>query len=308
MVGEPEGETWAKAIFWDNDRYMLLYSKDLLHGERGEPLRLHGSAECPDLFRLPLDGDPEKMKWVLWGSTDCYMVGRFEGRRFIPEAPAVEGNSHKVFSAYSDSAWSPGGYAAQTFTGLPGGRVVQLAWIRTWRSGGPFSSCASVPNELSLYTTPEGPRLRIWPAREVENLYQSGFSFRNRGLEEFERIPRGALGEAMDMTIRLTVKRGCPIAFSVRGVLMVYEPELCRLLLPSGAYDVGPVGDSLELRIITDKMSVEVYVNGGQFQIALAGVLDPAQTDIKPVYLDPGVGVDFEVHRLGGIFDGQEQL
>ena len=71
---------------------------------------------------------------------------------------------------------------------------------------------------------------------------------------------------------------------------------------------MGPVGDSLELRIITDKMSVEVYVNGGQFQIALAGVLDPAQTDIKPVYLDPGVGVDFEVHRLGGIFDGQEQL
>ncbi len=303
VVWEPAGENWVMAVFLDNDRYMLLYSKNLLDWEQGETLHLYGAAECPDLFCLPLDGDPARMKWVLWGSTDCYMIGRFEGRRFIPETPAVAGSSHKLFSAYSDSAWSPGGYAAQTFTGLPEGRVVQMAWIRAWRSSGPFSSCASVPNEISLHTTPEGPRLRIWPAREVETLYQSSFSFQNRGLEEFERIPRQALGEAMDMTMRLTVKRGCPIAVSVRGVLMVYEPELHRLLLPSGAYDVGLVGDILELRVITDRMSVEIYVNGGQFQIALAGVLDPAHTEIKPVYLDPGVGVDFEVHRLGGLFD-----
>ena len=95
----------------DNDRYMLLYSKNLLDWEQGETLHLYGAAECPDLFCLPLDGDPARMKWVLWGSTDCYMIGRFEGRRFIPETPAVAGSSHKLFSAYSDSAWSPGGYA-----------------------------------------------------------------------------------------------------------------------------------------------------------------------------------------------------
>ncbi|WP_147401639.1 glycoside hydrolase family 32 protein [Acutalibacter sp. 1XD8-33] len=303
VVWEPEGENWVMSIFLDNDRYMFLYSKDLIHWDQGDVWEIRGAAECPDLFCLPLDGDETKKKWVLWGSTDCYLVGHFAGRRFVPEGPAVEGCTKKLHSAYSVSAWSPGGYAAQTFTGLPGGRVVQVSWIRTWTSRGPFSSCASVPSELRLVSTAEGPRVFFWPVEEVENLYQDGFSFENRGLEEFERIPRQALGEAMDMTFRLTVKPDQPIAFSVRGVLIVYDPRLGRLMLPSGAYDVGPVGDTLELRIITDRMSMEFFVNGGQFQISLATVLDPAQTGITPVYLEPGIGVDFEVHRLGGIWE-----
>lgn len=306
VIWEPEGGNWVMAIFMDNDRYRFLYSRDLLHWDQGEDIRIRGAAECPDLFCLPLDGDPGRKKWVFWGATDCYITGHFEGRKFVPETPAVTGSTHRLFSGYSDSAWSPGGYAAQTFTGLPEGRVVQLSWIRAWTTGEPFCSCASVPNEIRLCTTSEGPRLRIWPAQEVENLYQSSFSFENRGLEEFERIPRQALGEAMDMTMRFTVKPSCPIAFSVRGMLMVYEPDLGRLLLPSGAYDIGPIDGILELRVITDRLSVEVYANGGLFQIALAGALDPAHTEIKPVYMEPGIGVDFEVHRLGGCFEEQD--
>ena len=67
----------------------------------------------------------------MWGSTDTYLVGRFEGRRFVPETESIPGPIHQLYSAYSDFARSPGGYAAQTFTGLPEGRVVQLSWIRT---------------------------------------------------------------------------------------------------------------------------------------------------------------------------------
>ena len=45
-------------IFLDNCRYMLLYSKDLLHWEEGQVISLYTAAECPDLFYLPLDGGP----------------------------------------------------------------------------------------------------------------------------------------------------------------------------------------------------------------------------------------------------------
>ena len=62
VVWEPAGENWVMAVFLDNDRYMLLYSKNLLDWEQGETLHLYGAAECPDLFCLPLDGDPARMK------------------------------------------------------------------------------------------------------------------------------------------------------------------------------------------------------------------------------------------------------
>ena len=181
-------------------------------------ISLHTAAECPDLFFLPLDGDLSQGKWVLWGSTDTYMVGRFEGRQFVPETDPIPGPTHQLYSAYSNFARSPGGYAAQTFTGLPEGRVVQFSWIRTRLEQGPFSSCMSVPNQLGLTMTDQGPRLTVQPVKEVETLWENSFSFVDRGLEEIERIPSSYLGEAMDMTFRLGIKPHKLIALSVRCV------------------------------------------------------------------------------------------
>lgn len=292
------GECWAMTVFLENDSYLLLYSADLLHWERGETLHIRGAAECPDLFALPLDGDPGQMKWVLWGSTDSYVVGRFQGRRFVPENDAVLGPSHMAHSAHRDAFRSPGGYAAQTFNGAPDGRVIQMAWIWTRPQGGPFVSCASLPYELALRTTAEGPRVFWQPVKEIEHLYEASFAFRGRGLEEIERIPYQYLGEAMDIRLRFTVKPGKLAAISVRGVLIAYDPDTGRLLLPTGAYDIGPVGEELDLRVITDRCSVEVFANGGRFGIAIAAILDPNNISVRPVYLEAGVGVDLELHRL----------
>ncbi|MGI6254937.1 MAG: hypothetical protein ACOYJZ_04840 [Acutalibacter sp.] len=303
VVWEPEGQNWVMFLFLDNCRYQLLYSKDLIHWEEGQVFALRTAAECPDLFCLPLDGDLNKMRWVLWGSTDTYLVGRFQGREFIPETEVIPGPTHQIYSAYSDWARSPGGYAAQTFTGLPEGRVVQLSWIRTRVGEGPFSSCMSVPNELKLVTTEQGPRLTVWPAKEVDLLREESFSFVDRGLEELERIPVQYQGEAMDMTFRFSVRPGKLLAMSVRGVLVVYDPESGRLLLPTGAYDIGPVGETLELRIITDRCSMEFYANGGLFHTSIATVLDPTKVQVTPVMVDPGTAVDLEIHKLKSMWE-----
>lgn len=295
---DPVGEEWVLAVFLDNDRYQLFYSKDLLHWDKGQVLRLYGAAECPDLFRLPLDGDKDNMKWVLWGSTDNYIVGDIQDRIFIPETEVVEGPSHQGFSAYRTNARSTGGYAAQTFTNAPDGRVIQLAWLRARPAAAPFVSCMSLPNEFWLISTEKGPRLTLLPIEEVKSLYQKDYIVKGRGLEEFERIPMDAGSECMDVSLRMTLNGESLIAFSVRGVLIAYDPRLSRLLLPTGAFYTPPVDGCLELRIVTDKLSMEIYANGGRFNTSLNMVLDPAKTQILPVYLDPGIGIDLEIHNL----------
>lgn len=52
--------------------------------------------ECPDLFALPVNGDPTDMRWVLKvdvfrsavaaGSATQYFIGRFDGSRFTPDS------------------------------------------------------------------------------------------------------------------------------------------------------------------------------------------------------------------------------
>ncbi|WP_298708678.1 glycoside hydrolase family 32 protein, partial [Chitinophaga sp.] len=44
-----------------------------------------GFWECPDLFELPVDGNLQNKKWVMYGASNTYMIGRFDGKTFTPE-------------------------------------------------------------------------------------------------------------------------------------------------------------------------------------------------------------------------------
>ncbi|WP_281262293.1 GH32 C-terminal domain-containing protein [Saccharothrix carnea] len=92
--------SWLMAVALATERKIRFYSsKDL---KSWEPLSDFGPAgatggvwECPDLFPLPVDGDPGKTKWVLvvsinpggiaGGSAAQYFVGDFDGTRFTAD-------------------------------------------------------------------------------------------------------------------------------------------------------------------------------------------------------------------------------
>ena len=91
----PECGLWVMAIFLDSDRYQLLTSQNLLDWTPSQILAIPGSAECPDLFRIRLEGT-EQWKWVFWGCTDNYLVGHMEEGLFVPEGDYIPGPSHKI--------------------------------------------------------------------------------------------------------------------------------------------------------------------------------------------------------------------
>ena len=50
---------------------------------------------------------------------------------------------------------------------------------------------------------------------------------------------------------------------------------------------------------------MEIYANGGLFNASIATVLDPAKTQVFPVYLDPSIAADFEIHKLKSMWEPQ---
>ena len=103
--------------------------------------------ECPDFFELPVDGDPTRRKWVLLAANSAYAVGTFDGARFVPEQSNLAGQQGKGF------------YAPQTFSDIPGaeGRRIQMGWFQTATKGMTFNQSMTVPLELRLLTTTDGP-------------------------------------------------------------------------------------------------------------------------------------------------------
>jgi fructan beta-fructosidase len=135
--------------------------------------------ECPDLFKLPVDGNPNRQKWVLHvsvgdnnitnGSTAQYFVGEFDGVGFKADNPPETVLITDIGQDF---------YAAQSFSDIPkeDGRRIWLAWMANWRypyqsPTRPWKGSLSIPRVLSLKTTNDGKlRLVQEPIDELKRL------------------------------------------------------------------------------------------------------------------------------------------
>ena len=121
--------------------------------------------ECPDLFPLHLDNDLKSPPvWVLSRAGASYMLGTFDGHRFTPSSPGV----HKF-------NFGPDFYASQTYSNVPDGRRIMSAWMWGWGDDDPAGitttgGMMTLPVQLDLVSTPDGPRITSNPVDELQVL------------------------------------------------------------------------------------------------------------------------------------------
>ncbi len=213
--------------------------------------RVEGFFECPDLFELPIDGDAGNKRWVLHGASTDYMVGRFDGTTFTPETPILKGTRGNAY------------YAPQTFSDMPDGRRVQIGWGRVPMPGMPFNQQMFFPCELSLRTTPEGPRLAWNPVRELATL---------RG--RTHRVAEGALAPGdnplaavhlREFEIEAEIEPGAATAvgFRLRGVPVVYDVARQELTAEKSKARIPLEAGRLRLHVLADRRSLEIFGDGG---------------------------------------------
>ncbi len=132
--------------------------------------------ECPDFYPLAIDGDPARVKWILSAANSEYAIGTFDGSKFVAEGAKLPGQLGQGF------------YAAQTFSDEPKHRRIQIGWIQSNMAGMAFNQCLSLPHELTLRSTPSGPRLNYWPVAEIASLRVS-----TESLAPFDLGPRSQI-------------------------------------------------------------------------------------------------------------------
>ena len=111
--------------------------------------------ECPDFFQLPVNGDPNNMKWVMimninpgclfGGSATEYFVGDFDGKNFT----CADAHEAKWMDYGKDH------YATVTFSNT-GNRVLAMTWMSNWQYADltPFKQnrgANGLPRELTLF-------------------------------------------------------------------------------------------------------------------------------------------------------------
>jgi fructan beta-fructosidase len=279
---------------------------------------LPGVIEVPDLFELPVLDEPGATRWVLkydtnpggryGGSGAYYLLGQFDGRRFLADAGA-------------GPRWVDYGadfYAATSFANMPADddRRIWVGWMNNWAYAsvlptGPWRGALTIPREVGVVRDITGYQLVQRPARELTAL-RSGSApveLENLSLEGRNVDLQGAHGDAMEISLAFEPGTTGEVTILLRQSAAQYTKvgydqgrhmlfvdrsfsgnTLLRDTLPARheAPLTPDASGAVTLTIFLDRSSIEVFGNDGRV----------VMTDIL-LASDDGMGVHLESN--GGV-------
>ena len=255
-------DRWIMLLYGPEEKgvhyYTLFSSVNLLQWEKIHSFP--GFYECPDMFELPVRGSNES-KWVVINGDGRYCLGSFDGREFKRETELLSVDHGRNF--YATMTWGEG---------LPGSpaRRIQAAWMRYWEKvmlNMPFNQQHACLCDLSLRQTEEGIRLFREPIPELARLYAATHTFQGGdvlvGETDFFASLRGDVFDAC-ILVDLSRSKCGNFTLSVRGHYITFAVAERRLNVLGCNYVLPEQQDTLSLRILSDTLSIEVFVDEGR--------------------------------------------
>jgi fructan beta-fructosidase len=248
------GQHWVVVVFEKNnelgEHIGIWTSKNLKDWEHQSSLP--GFHECPELFELPVDGNPNNRKWVIGDASMNYLVGSFDGKKFTPDS----GEKQTLLTREKV-------YAGQSFSNAPGGRVIYVAWAKVDMGNAPFNQGFSIPMELTLRSVAGGKvALLANPVKELETLREIPV-VDIKGTEltvENPSLNKPLPGQLYDICLTIR-KQGNPkeAVITVGGTSVTYnfEKETC------GGKPAPMTDGKVAIRILIDRPTAEVFSADG---------------------------------------------
>lgn len=251
-----------------------------------------GFWECPELFELPIDGNPNNKKWVMYGATGTYMLGSFDGKVFSPEAGKYFYNSGKL-------------YAAQTYSNIPenDGRRIQIGWGRIQQPNMPFNGMMMLPTELSLRTTKDGPRLFNNPIKETEQLFSKIDSWKNlTSSKANELLHQFSDYDKIRIRTKIKLSHATEAGFNLYAQRMISYDMNANILNTMFYSPQDPTSMELSADIYIDRTSIEVFFDNGIYTSYLERKPDPNNQEGFHFWGNNIEILELEVFEIKGIW------
>ncbi|MFC4324309.1 glycoside hydrolase family 32 protein [Litchfieldia salsa] len=281
-------------IYTSTDLKKWSFASDFGKGEGNHD----GVWEVPDLFELPIDGDVNNTKWVMQvslsngstagGSGVQYFIGSFDGTTFTNDNPA----STILYADYGADYYAP-----ITFDNIPStdGRRIAMGWMNNWSYGQSiptsiWKSKMSIPRELTLKNVEgEGVRLVQNPVSEFESLRNTADSWTNETVSPGNSLLSNVTGDTLEIVAEFKTDTATAkeFGFKVRTgsgdkTTIGYDMVNSKIFVDrtdSGQSNfnstfaarheanMSPENNTVTLRILVDRSSVEVFGNNGKVVI-----------------------------------------
>ncbi|AMV32176.1 Levanase precursor [Pirellula sp. SH-Sr6A] len=251
--------------------------------------------ECPDFFPLPVDDDPNDVKWVLLGADSQYAIGTFDGVTFQPEHSRLPGHRGRGF------------YAAQSFSDIPAndGRRILIGWFQTETKEMPFNQSMSIPLDLRLTKTSDGPRMTFRPIQELAQIRQKTQTFDLPLATTKSLNPLADLqGELWEVQFAATPSPDAILEWELRGEKLRYTHS-SRILEGMGVQVSLPKETkTFGLQLFIDRNGLELFTADGQVYIPIPISFAPNNARLSfRVLQGETENVKIEAHALRSIWN-----
>ncbi|MCK4793159.1 MAG: GH32 C-terminal domain-containing protein, partial [Desulfobacteraceae bacterium] len=134
---------------------------------------------------------------------------------------------------------------------------------------------------LTLQTTDEGIRMFAEPVREIENIHGSKHTWEKLTVRPGERqLPRLS-GELFHIKGRFLPGDAKEFGFVIRGTRITYNPGNAQLSCQGSKAALKPVNGKIDLELLVDRNSIEIFGNGGHLYMPIGGILPEDDKSIK---------------------------
>jgi len=250
---------------------------------------------CPELIELPVDGNPDNTRWVVFAFDASYAVGTFDGKTFT----ADHQGKHRVHYGTQKGNGRCCYRASQVFNNAPCGRTIQLGWAKISMPGMPFDQAFSLPHELTLRTTEDGIRMFAEPIKEIEMLYKNTRTAKGETLAPENPVRLDVSGDVFDLTATFEVGDAKVLGLDIGGNRVVYDATAGKLQ----DAPLKPVDGKVTIRVLMDRPILEVNGNHGRVVITTHRE-KKGQIDAVEAFAAGGTAklAELKVHQLESIW------
>ncbi len=287
VANRPEDKSGQILLFASEDGYSWRF-KSVLAQNRN---RYGKMWECPDFFELdgsyvlltsPQDMTDDGEEFHNGNSTLC-LLGSFDSEK---------GTFNDEHAQTIDSGIDF--YAPQTVLSTDGRRIM-LGWLQNWdglaiNTSKKWACQMATPREIFI----KDGRLCQKPIKELDSFRSNKISYENVPLSNEEKTLDGIKGRVLDMELHIAAKNDCSV-FEVnffkdekRAIRLIFRAKehtltvdrkrcsSCRAIIHSQECILKNKTESLDLRIILDRFSMEVFIDDGKQAMSVA-----VPTDLK---------------------------
>jgi sucrose-6-phosphate hydrolase SacC (GH32 family) len=156
----------------------------------------------------------------------------------------------------------------------------------------PFNQMMTFPVSLTLHSTDEGLRMFAYPVKEIENIHGKKHQWKHKDLKPGKNLLEKVKGNLFDIEAEIDVRSAKEVGFEINGFPISYNVKDKRLVADKGEEGdefssgetmakLSPVDGKINLRILLDRPSIEIYANEGRVYMPMQAGRDLDNKSLK---------------------------